>query len=186
MERDVTVDDARMDIESSFVNIRIIRDVPELFFSGNALGPLKEGQEIEVPRWMASEFVKYRMAKILSDKPLDAAELTKIHWRESIPGSRELPPLDYDFYHKLRDLVKDLTLREEYDSSNKSNVYRILTQAKDIITCRIRKILNLAAAPLPSGALLEKFALEERILYNKISYVIDEWRKAILSMEGEG
>ncbi|MBS7650485.1 MAG: hypothetical protein QXI59_03925 [Candidatus Bathyarchaeia archaeon] len=186
MERDVSVDDARIKIESSFISIRVLRDVPELFFSGNALGPLKEGQEIEVPRWMASEFIRYRMAKILNDKPLDVAELTKIHWRESIPGSRELPPLDYDFYHKLRSLIKDLAVREEYDHPNKPTIYRILTQAKDIITCRIRKILNLAAAPLPSGVLLERIALEERILYNRISCVIDEWRKAILPMEGEG
>ncbi|MGQ9542758.1 MAG: hypothetical protein ACUVTM_01525 [Candidatus Bathyarchaeia archaeon] len=180
-----SVKDTRIEVESPFVNIRITRDVSELFFSGNTIGPLKEGYEMELPRWMASELAKYRVAKILNDKPLDTSMLAKIHWRECIPSSRELPPLDHDFYYKLRLLIKELDEQGVSDQSKRVDRERVLTQAKDIITCRIRKILNLAATPMSPEVPLQNMAAEERILYSKLSHVIDEWRKAILTLEGD-
>jgi hypothetical protein len=167
------------------IKARVLRETPELFFSGKTFGPFKVGDEIEIPRWLARELTKNQMVKILDEKPLEIHDLAKIHWRESIPESREIPQLDYDFYNKLRELLHDLSKNSEQDPSQKSILEKTLSQSKDIINCRLHKIVYLATNPSITDATIQKMAVEERRLYNDLRSIIDEWKNKILNLEDE-
>ena len=165
------------------IKTRVIRETPELFFSGKTFGPFKVGDEIEIPRWLAKELTKNQMVKILDEKPLEINDLAKIHWRESIPESREIPQLDYDFYSKLRDLLRELSKNSEQDPSQKTILEKALSQSKDIINCRLHKIVYLAANPSITDNTIQKMTVEERRLYKDLSSMINEWKNKILKIE---
>ncbi|WP_455277886.1 hypothetical protein [[Eubacterium] cellulosolvens] len=180
----MSINDFETDYESRMIRVRVLRETPELFFSGRTFGPFKDGDEIEIPRWLARELTKNRMVKILDEGPLEIPDLAKIHWRESIPESREIPQLDYDFYNKLRELLRELSNNDQ-DPSQKALFEKALSQSKDIINCRLHKIVYLAASPSTSDATIQKMAVEERSLYNDLSSTINEWKNKILNLEVE-
>jgi hypothetical protein len=181
----LSINDFETDYESSMIRARVVHDTPELFFSGKTFGPFKVGDEIQIPRWLAKELTKNRLVKILDEKPLEIPDLAKIHWRESIPESREIPPLDFDFYNKLRELLRELSNKKDKDQSQKALFENTLSQSKDIINCRLHKIVYLATNPSITDTTIQKMAVEERRLYNDLRSIIDEWKNKILNLEDE-
>lgn len=181
----MSIIDTELDMDSSPVKVRILHDSPELFFSGEKLGPLKEGDELELPRWMAQELAESKLARILERETLDMPALAKIHWRECIPSSREIPQMDYDFYYRLRRLLRDLREESDRGPTGRVTLEKAESQFKDILNCRIRKIMYLAAAPPQSDAVLQKMAAEERALYNHLSTIVNEWKRKVLAPEDE-
>lgn len=167
------------------IKARVLHDTPELFFSGKTFGPFKVGDEIQIPRWLARELTKNRLVKTLDEKPLEIPNLAKIHWRESIPESREIPPLDYDFYSKLRELLRELSKKKDQDPSQKVLFENTLSQSKDIINCRLHKIVYLATNPSITDSTIQKMAVEERRLCNDLRLTINEWKNKILNPEDE-
>jgi hypothetical protein len=177
------INDFEIDYESRMIRVKVLRETPELFFSGKTFGPFKNGDEIEIPRWLARELSKNRMVKTIDEASLEIFDLAKIHWRESIPESREIPQLEYDFYNKLRELLRELN--NDQDPSQKALFEKALSQSKDIINCRLHKIAYLAASPSKSEATIQKMAVEERSLYNDLNSIINEWKNKILNLEGK-
>jgi len=183
--KSLSIIDTELDIDSSPVKVRILHDSPELFFSGEKLGPLKEGDELELPRWMAQELAESKLARILEREPLDMPTLAKIHWRECIPSSREIPQMDHDFHYRLRRLLHELREEAEREPSRRVMLEKAESQFKDIINCRMHKILYLAAAPPQADVVLQKMTAEERVLYNHLSTIVNEWKRKVLAPEGE-
>lgn len=183
--KSLSIIDTELDMDSSPVKVRILHDSPELFFSGEKLGPLKEGDELELPRWMAQELAESKLARILEREPLDIPTLAKIHWRECIPSSREIPQMDYDFYYRLRRLLRDLREESEREPSGRATLERAESQFKDIVNCRMRKIMHLAAAPPQTDAVLQKMTAEERVLYDHLSTIVNDWKQKVLVPGGK-
>jgi hypothetical protein len=183
--KSLSIFDAELDMDSSPVKVKILHDSPELFFSGEKLGPLREGDELELPYWAAQELADNGIANILGREPLDVPTLTKIHWRECIPSSREIPQIDNDFYYRLRRLLRRLREEAESEPSRREALEKAEGQFRDIVDCRMRKIMYLAAAPPQVDAVLQKMAAEERLLYNRLSTITHEWRMKVLALEDE-
>jgi len=179
----LSVKDIELDLDSSPVRVRILRDSPELYLGGERFGPLKGGEEVEVPNWMAKELAKGMIVKLLEREPLEMATLSKIHWRECIPASREIPPMELDFYYRLRRLIDTLAEESNREPSRKADLEKAQSQFKDIVNCRVQKILHLAAAPPQRETNLQKMTAEERALYNQLSAIVGEWRQRVLSLE---
>ena len=57
--------------------------------------------------------------------------------------------------------------------------------AKDIVNCRLRKIVLLASTAAKTNQFLEKLTEEEKIIYHQISEIINNWRTKILKPKGE-
>jgi DNA replication initiation complex subunit (GINS family) len=54
---------------------------------------------------------------------------------------------------------------------------------RDIVNCRIRKIVSLAASPTPSEELIQGLTHEERVLYLILNKTIEEWKARLLEQE---
>jgi hypothetical protein len=180
----MTVDDIDFDYENSKIRVIVTREIPETPRLVK-LSSAKVGQEIEVPYWTARELVQLGFARFREEDILDYNALSKIHWRETIPASRQLPSLQPSFYCLLRRHLLQLNQSSKQDQVKLRELERTETLVHDIVNVRIRKIVSLAASPTPSEELLQGLTREERALYSILNKTIEEWKTKLLQLEAK-
>jgi len=178
----MTVDDIDFDFENSPIRVVVTREIPETSRLAK-LSSAKVGQEIDVPYWTAKELVQMGFARFREEDTLDYNTLSKIHWRETIPASRQLPSLQPNFYCMLRRRLSELRQLSKQDQVKLRELERTETLLRDIVNVRIRKIVSLAASPTPTEELLQGLTLEERALYSILNKTIEEWKTKLLELE---
>jgi hypothetical protein len=178
------------DIEIDYLNIPIrivfLQDQPKIRILGNIIGPFKKGEELAVPRWVGKEIVDEGIAKYHEKEKLSLKELSKVHWRESLPTSRQLPLLEEDFYCKLRSLLSELKELGKNDVTRLKEYEKVLSISNDIVNCRLMKLVIFSASAFQSGDLMKNLTLEERSLLEVLSKTIQDWRENILEMNSDG
>ena len=179
----MTVDDTDFDFENSQIRIVLTREIPDLPPKLSRTLNARVGQEVEVPYWIARELVQLEYARFREEDVLNYNSLSKIHWRETIPASRQLPALQPNFYCLLRRHVSDLKELSKRDQVKLRELERTENLVRDIVNCRIRKIVSLAASPTPSEELIQGLTYEERTLYAVLNKTILEWRTKLLGSE---
>src|SRR5207245_10647006 len=75
---------------------------------------------------------------------LSLNNLSTIQYRESLPGSRQLPPLQPSFYFQLRRLIRGLREHEIKDRTKARELDKALALARDIVGIRVKKIASIA------------------------------------------
>ena len=93
----------------------------------------------------------------MSDFDFSLVDLHKFHWNERAKTSRELYGFPKDFYLKVDELIRTVESKEEKE--------KILRIAKDIIKCRLRKILTLT---------LNDFFSEQPTINSQVQKLTDE------------
>ena len=180
----MTVGDIDFDFENSQIRVVVTREIPETPRLVK-LSSAKVGQEIEVPYWTARELVQLGFARFREEDTLDYNALSKIHWRETIPASRQLPALQPSFYCMLRRHMVQLNQLSRQDQVKLRELERTESLVHDIVNVRIRKIVSLAASPTPSEELLQGLTREERALYSVLNRTIEEWKTRLLQLEAK-
>jgi DNA replication initiation complex subunit (GINS family) len=122
-------------------------------------------------------------ARFREEDVLNYNSLSKIHWRETIPASRQLPSLQSTFYCLLRRHVSELRQLSRQDQVKLRELERTESLVRDIVNCRIRKIVSIAASPTPSEELIQGLTYEERVLYSILNKTIEEWKSKLLARE---
>lgn len=179
----MTVDDIDFDFENSQTRIVLTREIPETTPRMAKLSSARVGQEIEVPYWTARDLVELGYARFREEDVLNYNSLSKIHWRETIPASRQLPSLQSTFYCILRRHVSELRQMSRQDQVKLRELERTESLVRDIVNCRIRKIVSIAASPTPSEELIQGLTYEERVLYSILNKTIEEWKSKLLGQE---
>jgi hypothetical protein len=180
----VTVDDIDFDFENSQIRVVVTREIPEIPRLLK-LSTAKIGQEVEVPYWTARQLVDLGYARFREEDTLDYNSLSKIHWRETIPASRQLPSLQSSFYCLLRRHLSELRKSSRQDQLKLRELERTETLVRDIVNVRVRKIVSLAASPTPSEELLQGLTREEQALYSTLHRTIENWKTRLIELEGE-
>lgn len=166
--------------ENSPVKIIANRNSPQIELAGLKIGPFKEGIEYEVKFWMAQELAKAGIARFREEDLLDAVKLNKIHWKERVQTVKQIPPLPDDFYPKLRRCIKESKKKANSTPEKMVEYEKIVGLSRDIVNCRLKKIISLAAAPAQTDQFLKNLTKEERALYSRLYTIITEWRNEIL------
>jgi len=175
-----SINDADFIFENAAVKVVTNRNCPEIDLPGLKVGPFEEGKEYQVRFWIARELEKTGMVRIREEEMLDAAKLYKVQWLESTQPARKLSPLAENFYSKLRIYLNGLK-KEAVSSPEKMKEYeKAMNNARDIIDCRLRKLISLASTSGQTSQILENLAREERFLYERLFKLIGEWRRTIL------
>jgi hypothetical protein len=175
-----SIEDVDFDFENSQTRIVLTREIPDTSPKLSRILSSKMGQEVEVPYWTARELVQLGYARFREEDVLNYNTLSKIHWRETIPASRQLPALQANFYCLLRRHVTDLKELSKQDQVKLRELERTESLVRDIVNCRIRKIVSLAASPTPSEELIQVLTYEERILYSILNKTIVDWKAKLL------
>lgn len=171
--------------ENNPVKIVTHRNCPEIQLVGVKVGPFEEGKEYEVKHWIAKELERAGVARVREEELLDAVKLHKISWKESIQQARQVSPLEEDFYPRLRRYLASLK-GEAVRSPEKMREYGKSTRlSRDIVNCRLRKIVSLASSPAQTNQTLNNLARDERILYERLYAIINDWKTKILKVMKE-
>lgn len=147
------------------------------------LGPYRQGQEVELPLWIATHFVQSGYAKFREEDQLTLNTLSTTHYKETLPGSRQIPKLAKNFYFQVRRLIKDLKAQEAKDRSKGRDLDKAISLSRDIANIRVKKIASLSASGEQPTELTTNLTAEELALYQNIRNTIESWRKDILGRE---
>lgn len=177
-----TIKDVDFVFENSPVKIITNRNCPEIELAGLKVGPFEEGREYEVKYWIAHELEKAGIARFREEEVLDIKKLDKTRWKESVQPARQVSPLQEDFYPRLRRYLADLKRVAANNPERMREYEKAVRLSHDIVNCRLRKIVSLASAPALTNQTLKDLAKEERILYERLYTVINEWRNKILKV----
>jgi DNA replication initiation complex subunit (GINS family) len=91
-----------------------------------------------------------------------------------------LSSLPEDFYPRLRRVLMDLK-NNSRSSPEKMREYDYVQQlSKDIVSCRLKKIISLASTPGQKSQVLRNLAAEELAFYEALDKIISRWRREIL------
>ena len=174
-----SVEDIDFNFENSAIRVLVTRELPEMQRISK-LASVLVGQEIEVPYWTARELVQLGYARFREEDIVTSASLSKIHWRETIPDSRRIPSLQSNFYCLLRRHLLELRKQSKQDQVKLRELERTETLVHDIVNCRVRKIVALAASPTPSEEIMQGLTLEEKALYTHLNRTIEEWKSKLI------
>ena len=177
------VDDVDFEFENAPVRIVAVRNVSEIRVAGTVVGPYDEGREFEVKYWVAWELVKSGFARFLEGYPMDLVSLNKVQWKEPIQVGMRLSTLPEYFYPRLRRFLAQLKEEAVRDASAAEKYSKAVRLAQDIIECRLKKIVNLAASPEQTEDILKTFSREEKILYDTLHSLVYEWKKKMTRFE---
>jgi len=177
-----SVKDIDFEFENSPVKIVVDKEFPEMKIVGETIGSLDKGTEVEVKYWVALELVRAGFAHFHETESLSLTLLQKIQWKETVQPGRQLSAIPENLYPKIRRYINELKLKSTKDTSYLNEVNKALRLAQDIVNCRLRKIVGLAASSGQTDVTLQNLCREERILYNSLHTVISKWRLKILEV----
>ncbi|MCS7120452.1 MAG: hypothetical protein RMJ07_03545 [Nitrososphaerota archaeon] len=165
--------------ENRLTKVIAVRNSPKIDLAGLSLGPFEEGIEYEVKFWIADELEKTGIVR-LKEETLTAPRLYQILHKERIQPALDLSQLPEDFYPRIRRLVDELK-RSSKSSPEKMREYENAQKlSKDIINCRLKKIVSLASTPGQKSQALRNLTPEELYLYERLEKIISDWRSMIL------
>lgn len=181
---DLIIEDSDFMFKNSLVNVVANRNSPEINLAGFTIEDFKEGREYKLPFWVAKKLEKSGVVRTRLDELLSVSEIHKIHWKERVQSVRQVSPLPSEFYPKLRNFLVEL--REQIKDPEKLQEYeKIASLSRDIVNCRLKKIVSLASAPAQTDQILSNLTVEERVLYNFLYEIISGWRNKILKVGAE-
>jgi len=168
--------------ENTPVRIIVNRKCPEIELAGLKIGSFQEGKEYEVRFWIAEELEKAGIARLKEEEMLDAMKLHKIHWKERVQSVKQISSLPEDFYPRLRHYLSSLR-KDAVKKPEKMKEYeRVSGLSRDIVDCRLKKIISLASTSAQTEQFLKSMTREERAIYKRLHERISSWRKEILKV----
>jgi hypothetical protein len=174
--------------EEQQVSVLFQKPLPATKIGDITLSGAAEGSESKLPLWAARALAAEGIVKINLDESqqLNPIELSKLSWKEE-RNDATLTPLPEDFYPKLRDLLTCLNdkIKQNPTHMTLSEHREAFMKAKDLINCRLQKILRLSFERNPSKSILDSMQPEEKALLRALRSEVDDWRDKILSEETE-
>ncbi len=179
---DAYIGDADFVFENMPTKVVAVRGSPRIEAAGFSVGPFEEGNEYEVRFWIAREIEKAGITKPREEK-LGASWLHQIQWKERIQPVGQLSSLPRDFYPRLRRIVVELKASSRSGPDKMRQYDYVQNIARDIVDCRLKKIVSLASTPGQKSQILRNLTVEEQELYNRLEKSISRWTAEILKEE---
>jgi len=169
------------DREFSFLlsgaRLRVRQKTSRIDIGSIHLGPMNEGDVIDLPRWVAEVLVNLDICE--SQEESFSSEVFKAVTREKIAGAEQLSTLRADFYLKIRRQLSVGTLKPAI----LPELEKTRTLIYDLIALRIRKILSIATSLSPPTDIREKLTPEEYQIFDAVYTLLQSWRA--MMMEGK-
>ncbi len=176
--------DLDFDYEDSPIKVVVLSTLQEISVGGILVGPIDEGKELETKYWIAEELAKAGYARFRDEDVLTYSTLNKLHWRETkLSPGLQISPLPEYFYPKLRRYLSTAREKASKEPTAASQYLQADRLAEDIINCRLRKIVSLAASSTKLTSIVQALSKEERAVFEKVRYTVTDWEKKILDLE---
>ena len=175
----VSIEDADFKFENKPVKVVANRNEAKIELAGLGVGPFEEGREYEVRFWIARELERVGVVRFREEDMLDVVKLHRIHWTERVQPTNKVSPLPEEFYPQLRRCLASLQKASNNNSEKLKDHEKSLRISRDIVNCRVKKIVSLASSPPLTTQALQSLTPEERALYHNLHKTINEWKSKI-------
>lgn len=160
------------------VRVTLRQSIPRLEFGSVLLEEKKEGEVLEVPRWIGEVLQNLGLGELMEES--FEAELFKSLSRERMQDSLQLSTLKADFYLRMKKFLEGLKAKSEKNLLSKQDSDRLSVSAYDLLTLRTSKLLYLASAPAPPAELFPRITPEEAQLFEYVHKTVEKWRRLVL------
>lgn len=168
-ERDYLLSRTRVTMRSSLENLDL---------GDYKVESVKEGEAVELPRWVAEEFVRLNLADA-AEEPFET-EIVKALSREKMMGPLQLSQLTVDFYVRMRRRLAHLEAAAKEGRVKREDCERVRAVSYDLIGMRLSKLLSLSSTSASAASLGDKLTPEEKAFFASSQSSSREWRDAIL------
>jgi hypothetical protein len=141
------------------------------------LNKAKEGERIEMPRWVAEELVNLELAET-QEEPFEV-EIFKALTREKILASLQLSPLDPNFYIRMRRRLAAVRAGVESGKYRREDYEKLRTTSYDLIGRRLSKLLSMSSSANVQ-TIADRITPEEKAFFSMSSSIAAGWKKALL------
>jgi len=141
------------------------------------LSKAKEGERLEMPRWVAEELVALELAD-MQEEPFDV-EIFKALTREKILASPQLSPLEANFYIRMRRRLAAIRAGVERGKYRREDYEKLKTTSYDLIGRRLSKLLSMSSSASVQ-TIADRITPEEKAFFSMSSSISAAWKKALL------
>ncbi|RLF24407.1 MAG: hypothetical protein DRN15_03210 [Thermoprotei archaeon] len=158
----------------------VLKERVKLKIGSLDLSSLEAGTKLKLPYWIAKVLEEKGIVEV-EDRGVGFDELAKALWREE--HSSTLSSLSEDFYSKVRlYLERSLMPSIEGKPTRISELRQYQALLDELLGRRLQKILLVARVGISPPEYAKDMVVEERILYDRLNYVLEEWRKMVSSL----
>lgn len=164
--------------ENKPAKIVIKKEHHKIIVAGQTLGPLREGERMEVPRWQADILVKHGIAEYQDEEEIDVSKLHNILWKET--SDVKLGELDEDFYFEIRKMLRSLRDQNKKEPTpiTSQKLEQVEVPVRDLISARLSKMVKMALKDV-HPSLTGTMVSEELWLYERLAKLIRDWSSMI-------
>jgi len=137
----------------------------------------KEGERVEMPRWVAEELVALDLAEVQEEA--FEVEIFKALTREKILASPQLSPLEPNFYIRMRRRLAAVRVGVERGKYRREDYEKLKMTSYDLIGRRLSKLLSMSSSANVQ-TIADRITPEEKAFFSMSSSISSAWKKALL------
>jgi len=141
------------------------------------LAKAKEGERIEMPRWVAEELVELGLAEMQEEQ--FEVEIFKALTREKILASLQLSPLEPHFYIKMRRRLATVKAGVERGRYRREDYEKLRMTCYDLVGRRLSKLLSMSSSANVQ-TIADRITPEEKAFFTMCSSISTGWKNALL------
>jgi hypothetical protein len=163
------------------VTVVTLTPLDEFTVESVSYGPLEQGRELDVPRWVAEVLIAQNKVRF-KHAGVDLPDLQKALWRET--GDSVLQELPADFLLAAKQRIASLA-RENLQAPNdvrlaaQTKMERVL---RDLIANRLLKLMKIALREERLEETKKRMAEEERWLVDRLVNLLRNWQKYVVEL----
>ena len=162
------------------VRVTMKTSTDEMEVGDLVLGKAKEGEKLEMPRWVAEELVDLELAD--SQEEAFEVEIFKALTREKILASLQLAPLEPNFYIRMRRRIAAVRVGVEKGKYRREDYEKLRTTSYDLIGRRLSKLLSMSSSANVQ-TIADRITPEEKEFFSLCSSMSAGWKKALLGVQ---
>ncbi|BCU70495.1 DNA replication complex GINS family protein [Stygiolobus caldivivus] len=132
---------------------------------------LSKGSEDEVSTWLGIKLQEKNVAKIMDMVSVDELGRVLFQEKQTINTPASLSLLPKDFYHRVQLLRENL--KQKNDLQALEQLRKLDQVVNEIVSIRIRKIMQLAFLNISDESVIDRMTNEEFLVYKIIKDIID-------------
>ncbi len=141
------------------------------------LGKAKEGERLEMPRWVAEELVELELADLQEES--FEVEIFKALTREKILASLQLSPLEPNFYIRMRRRLAAVRAGTERGRHRREDYEKLRNTSYDLVGRRLSKLLSMSSSANVQ-TIADRITPEEKAFFSMCSSISTGWKRALL------
>jgi len=159
------------------VRVTMKTSTEEIEVGDLVLAKAKEGERVEMPRWVAEELVDLELAETQEES--FEVEIFKALTREKILASLQLSPLEPTFYIRMRRRLAAVRAGMERGKYRREDYEKLKMTSYDLIGRRLSKLLSMSSSANVS-TIADRITPEEKEFFSMCSSMSAGWKKALL------